>query len=270
MCSALSADDIITSTHRGHGHLIAKGARVHEMFAELMARATGLNRGRGGSMHAADFSLGIYGANGMVGAGAPIAVGSALAASLQQRDVVATAFFGDGALNQGVLLEAMNMAALWKLPVVFACENNGFAVTLRTEDAVAGDVLERAQGFGMPAEDVDGMDVEATYAAASRAVERARSGGGPTFINFRTYRFTGHNTGERYLGLTYRTDDEIDTWRLQDPIVRLRLQLDAGDWGRIDDEVDALIAEAIEFAANSPHPEPSTAMDYMYAAEAAR
>jgi TPP-dependent pyruvate/acetoin dehydrogenase alpha subunit len=270
MCAALGDRDVITSTHRGHGHLIAKGARVHEMFAELMARETGLNRGRGGSMHAADFSLGIYGANGMVGAGAPIAVGSVLAARLQQKDVVATAFFGDGALNQGVLLEAMNLASLWKLPVIFACENNGYAVTLRVEDAVAGDVLDRAQGFGIPAEDVDGMDVEACHAAAVRAVDRARSGGGPSFINFRTYRFVGHNTGERYLGLNYRTDDEVDQWVSKDPIVRLRMQLDESEWTAIDAEVERLIAEAIAFAHDSPRPDPSTAMDYMYAQPEAR
>ncbi len=270
MCAALGDRDVITSTHRGHGHLIAKGARVHEMFAELMARETGLNRGRGGSMHAADFSLGIYGANGMVGAGAPIAVGSVLAARLQQKDVVATAFFGDGALNQGVLLEAMNLASLWKLPVIFACENNGYAVTLRVEDAVAGDVLDRAQGFGIPAEDVDGMDVEACHAAAVRAVDRARSGGGPSFINFRTYRFVGHNTGERYLGLNYRTDDEVDQWVSKDPIVRLRMQLDESEWTAIDADVERLIAEAIAFAHDSPRPDPSTAMDYMYAQPEAR
>jgi pyruvate dehydrogenase E1 component alpha subunit len=270
MCAALGDRDVITSTHRGHGHLIAKGARVHEMFAELMARETGLNRGRGGSMHAADFSLGIYGANGMVGAGAPIAVGSVLAARLQQKDVVATAFFGDGALNQGVLLEAMNLASLWKLPVIFACENNGYAVTLRVEDAVAGDVLDRAQGFGIPAEDVDGMDVEACHAAAVRAVDRARRGGGPSFINFRTYRFVGHNTGERYLGLNYRTDDEVDQWVSKDPIVRLRMQLDESEWTAIDADVERLIAEAIAFAHDSPRPDPSTAMDYMYAQPEAR
>ncbi|CAN5604327.1 thiamine pyrophosphate-dependent dehydrogenase E1 component subunit alpha [soil metagenome] len=265
MCAALADSDVITSTHRGHGHLIAKGARVHEMFAELMARSTGLNKGRGGSMHAADFSLGIYGANGMVGAGAPIAVGSALAARMQGRDAVVTTFFGDGALNQGVLLEAMNLAALWKLPVIFACENNGYAVTLRVEDAVAGDVLERARGFGIPAEDVDGMDVEATHEAAVRAVERARTGGGPTFLNFHTYRFVGHNTGERYLGLNYRTDDEISGWQVKDPIERLRTQLDAAAWAEIDAQVETTIAEAIEFASTSPRPAPSSALHYMYA-----
>lgn len=265
MCAALEAGDVITSTHRGHGHLIAKGARVHEMFAELMARSTGLNKGRGGSMHAADFSLGIYGANGMVGAGAPIAVGSALAARLQGRDAVVTTFFGDGALNQGVLLEAMNLAALWKLPVIFACENNGYAVTLRVEDAVSGDILDRARGFGMPAEDVDGMDVEASYAAAERAVDRARSGGGPTFLNFRTYRFVGHNTGERYLGLDYRTDEEISGWRAHDPIERLRATLGEDSCAAMDAEVEVTIAEAIQFASDSPRPDPSTALDYMYA-----
>lgn len=265
MCAALDTSDVITSTHRGHGHLIAKGARVQEMFAELMARSTGLNKGRGGSMHAADFSLGIYGANGMVGAGAPIAVGSALAARLQERDVVVTTFFGDGALNQGVLLEAMNLAALWKLPVIFACENNGYAVTLRVEDAVAGDVLDRARGFGMPAEDVDGMDVEASFAAAVRAVARARAGDGPTFLNFRTYRFVGHNTGERYLGLNYRTADEISDWQTKDPIDRLRVQFTQAEWTAMDAEVEATIADAIEFASSSPRPEPSTALDYMYA-----
>ena len=179
VCAALRPDDVITSTHRGHGHVIAKGADVRRMMAELLGRVDGLNRGRGGSMHVADLAVGIYGANGIVAAGAPFAAGAAWAGRQDGTDVVAATFFGDGGANQGVLHETMNLAALWALPVIFVCENNGYAVTLSQERSTAGSLVERAAAYGMAAESVDGMDVEAVLAAATAAVDRARAGGGP-------------------------------------------------------------------------------------------
>lgn len=270
VCSVLRVDDRITSTHRGHGHLIAKGASLHRMFAELMARATGLNSGRGGSMHAADLSLGILGANGIVGAGAPIAAGAAWAIRQSGSDAVVVAFFGDGGLNQGVLLEAMNLASIWKLPVLFACENNGYAVSLRAEDAVGGDTLERARGFGIPAVRVDGMDVQAVANATAQAVSRARNGEGPSFIDFTTYRFVGHNTGEEFLGVKYRTAQEIDDWRAQDPLEQVGSELDPSLRAKIDADVAVAMKEAIEYASDSPLPAVETAMDFMYAESPSR
>ncbi len=264
VCSALTVDDRITSTHRGHGHLLAKGADLTGMFAELMARETGLNKGRGGSMHAADVSLGILGANGIVGAGAPIGAGSAWVSKQAGHSSVVVTFFGDGALNQGVLLETMNLATILNLPMVFVCENNGYAVSLRVTDAVGGDIQERANGFGMAAEEVDGMDVNAVYERSAAAIERARNGGGPTFINAITYRFVGHNTGEQYLGLDYRTDDEIESWRPRDPLTLAAAQLDQGTVDRIDGEVEQAIADSIEVALSAPHPDAATASHFMY------
>lgn len=265
VCSALRLDDVITSTHRGHGHLIAKGASIDRMIAELMGRETGLNRGRGGSMHAADVSLGILGANGIVGAGAPIAAGAAWAARVGGTDRVAVAFFGDGGVNQGVVAETMNIASIWKLPMIFACENNGFAVTLRTEDATAGSIVERAQAYGMAAETVDGMDVDAVLEAAGRAVARARTGDGPTFLEFLTYRFVGHNTGEKYLGLSYRTDEEIDGWKLKDPLDLCAERLPGGRRSEIDAEVTTALEAAVEFGRGSDIPDPADALSYNYA-----
>lgn len=265
VCAQLSAVDVITSTHRGHGHLIAKGASVDAMMAELMGRETGLNKGRGGSMHAADLSLGILGANGIVAAGAPIAAGAAWAARASGSGGVAVTFFGDGGVNQGVLAETMNMASIWKLPMVFACENNGFAVTLRADTAVAGSMVARAQAYDMPAETVDGMDVDAVSRATSAAVARARAGAGPTFLEFGTYRFVGHNTGEKYLGLTYRTDDEISQWRIRDPLDRTGAQLAEGRRSAIDEEVAQALEDAVAFARASAPPDPSNALAYNYA-----
>lgn len=265
VCAQLSAVDVITSTHRGHGHLIAKGASVDAMMAELLGRETGLNKGRGGSMHAADLSLGILGANGIVAAGAPIAAGAAWAARASGSGGVAVTFFGDGGVNQGVLAETMNMASIWKLPMIFACENNGFAVTLRADTAVAGSMVARAQAYDMPAETVDGMDVDAVSRATSAAVARARAGAGPTFLEFGTYRFVGHNTGEKYLGLTYRTDDEISQWRIRDPLDRTGAQLAEGRRSAIDEEVAQALEDAVAFARASAPPDPSNALAYNYA-----
>ncbi|WP_035795321.1 thiamine pyrophosphate-dependent dehydrogenase E1 component subunit alpha [Kitasatospora mediocidica] len=263
VCAALRPDDQLTSTHRGHGHVLAKGADPRRMLAELAGRESGLNRGRGGSMHAADLSLGVLGANGIVGAGAPIAAGAAWAALRQGLDRVVVTFFGDGALNQGVLLEAMNLAALWRLPVLFVCENNGYATTLSVQAGVAGSALARAAAFGIPAEAVDGMDVEAVRLATERAVERARSGAGPSFLECRTYRFEGHHTMERRVRLNYRSAEEIDSWRRRDPLERC--DPGAGQRAVIDREVGELMAEAVEFALNGAHPDPAGALDHLYA-----
>jgi pyruvate dehydrogenase E1 component alpha subunit len=265
VCAGLDPDDVITSTHRGHGHVLAKGADPSRMMAELFARSTGLNKGRGGSMHVADVGLGIYGANGIVGAGAPIALGAALASQYQETHRVAVSFFGDGGVNQGVVLESMNLAALWKLPVIFLCENNGYAVTLAADDAIAGTITGRAEAFNMPGITVDGMDVEAVAQAARSAIERARSGNGPTFLECRTYRYQGHNTGEHLLRLSYRTEAEIEQWRQRDPIIQSGRRLSSADREQIEGEVTATIERAVEFARSSPRPEPSEALDYMYA-----
>ncbi|MEW6227317.1 MAG: thiamine pyrophosphate-dependent dehydrogenase E1 component subunit alpha [Bacillota bacterium] len=274
VCSALCETDVITSTHRGHGHIIAKGGDVRRMMAELMGRTTGYNKGRGGSMHIADLSLGIYGANGIVGAGTPIAVGAAWACRAKGAGDVAVAFFGDGAMNQGVVHEAMNLAAIWKLPVVFVLENNLYAASTPIGYAsVLPDLARRAEAYGFPGEIVDGMDVEAVYSAASRAVARARRGGGPTLLECKTYRYVGHFTAERALNLSYRTEDEVAAWRARDPIegwaekLRDRGVWDDQDRAAVDESVEAQLREAVEFARSSPWPGPADALLYVYATE---
>lgn len=265
VCDRLGPADTITSTHRGHGHLIARGADLGRMMAELLGKEAGLNRGRGGSMHAADLSLGILGANGIVAAGVPIGAGSAWAAKVSGSGGVAVCFFGDGGVNQGVLAESMNLAAIWSLPVVFACENNGYAVTLKADTAIAGSVVDRALAYGMAAEQVDGMDVTAVSEAAGRAVDRARQGAGPSFLELVTYRFVGHNTGEKYLGLHYREDEEIAGWRLRDPLDAAGAALGPGRRAQVDEEVVRELEEAVAFARSSPPPDPADALAYNYA-----
>lgn len=269
VCAALRPDDVITSTHRGHGHILAKGGDPRRMMAELMGKASGYNRGRGGSMHIADLSLGIYGANGIVGAGTPIACGAALAGKLARSDRVAVSFFGDGGMNQGVVHEALNLAAIWRLPVVFVCENNGYAISASiSQMAVVERLADRAAAYGMPGTSVDGMDVLAVHAAASEAVERARTGAGPTLLECRTYRFVGHFTAEKARGIKYRSDEEIALWRERDPLVTypawLRQQ-GIGDPARVEAEVEAVLDEAVAFARQSPFPEAEEALDGMYA-----
>jgi TPP-dependent pyruvate/acetoin dehydrogenase alpha subunit len=264
-CAALRGDDVITSTHRGHGHVLAKGADPGRLLAELAGRATGLNRGRGGSMHAADVSLGILGANGIVGAGAPIAVGAAWAARQAGSDRVAMSFFGEGAVNQGVLLESLNLAALHRAAVVFVCENNGYAVTLPVRSGTAGEVTARATAFGIPSATVDGMDPEAVFAAAVDAVDRARAGNGPVFLEFLTYRFDAHHTRDHRLRLRYRSDEEVARWRARDPLVIQGQRLAAADRERIDREVESAIVEAVAFARSSPAPDVAGALDFLYA-----
>lgn len=271
VCAALTDADILTSTHRGHGHLLARGADVNRMMAELLGRSTGLNRGRGGSMHVADFSLGVYGANGIVAAGAPIAVGAAWALRALGKPGVAVTFFGDGGINQGVLAEAMNMASIWNLPVLFLCENNQYAVTARITDMSKVPVAQRAASFGFPVVSVDGMDPQEVFDAASQAISSARDGAGPHFLECRTYRFVGHQTAEATLNLTYRTDEEIATMRERDPVlVWPALMIEKGLMSdqqkqEVDDEIERTLEGAIDYARRSPEPLAETAFDYAYA-----
>jgi len=272
-CFALEPADVITSTHRGHGHVIAKGGDVGRMMAELMGRENGMNRGRGGSMHIADVTLGVYGANGIVAAGAPIAAGAAWAAKYRDTGAVALTYFGDGGANQGVLFETLNLAALWRIPLVFVCENNGYAATVPVATATAvASIAERAAAFGMPAEAVDGMDVRAVLRASQAAVARARDGEGPTFLECHTYRFVGHHTAETMQNLGYRTDEEVASWRLRDPLDReIAALLQAGeashsDIDSADAETEQLLEAAIELARSSPRPDSDTACDFMYRA----
>lgn len=265
VCGALRSDDIITSTHRGHGHVLAKGADPIRMLAELAGRETGLNRGRGGSMHAADVSVGIYGANAIVGAAAAIATGAAWWQRRAGNDRVAVTFFGDGAVNQGVLLEALNLASLWQAPVLFICENNGFATTMRVSESTAGSITGRAEAFGIPAETVDGMDPEVVLAAASAAVSRARAGGGPTFLECLTYRFDAHHTWEHVARPRYRTADEVAAGTVRDPVEIQAARVPEPVRSEIDAEIEALLDEAERFTADSPEPDPAGALDYLYA-----
>lgn len=265
VCAALRDDDIITSTHRGHGHVLAKGADPARMLAELAGRSTGLNRGRGGSMHAADFGLGIFGANAIVGANGPITVGAAWAARRAGSDGVAVSFFGDGAVSQGVLLESMNLAALWRVPVLFVCENNGYATTLTVEDAVSGTITGRANAFGLPAVTVDGQDPRLVLEAAEEAVARARNGEGPTLIECVTYRFDAHHTWEHKARVRYRDPEEVERARTRDPVEIQGTRLSTEDRERIDQEIEALLDSAVSFALDSPHPDPADALNFLYA-----
>ncbi len=267
----LSNQDQITSTHRGHGHLIAKGGAFDRMFAELFGRATGYCKGKGGSMHISNMELGMLGANGIVGGGPPIAMGAGFSNKFRKTDNVAVCFFGDGASNEGSFHEAANMAALYKLPVLFVCENNGYGeYTPQANHQAIVDVADRAQGYGMPGVIVDGMDVIAVYEAAGEAIARARAGEGPTLLECKTYRYYDH-VGVRGMGLTYRTDEEVEEWQKKDPIdqfeTRLAEQgiLSAEAAQAVHDEVLAEIDKAIKFAEDSPYPEPEAVLEDVYA-----
>jgi len=217
VCMALGITDQITSTHRGHGHCVAKGADLTSMIAELLGKENGYCHGRGGSMHIADVATGNLGANGIVGGGIPIAIGAALASKMMKKGTVAVSFFGDGAMNEGAFHEAANLAAIWKLPVVLVCENNGYGMSSSTHVAFAIKTLaERGLGYGIPGITVDGNDVAAVYAATQSAVDRARAGDGPTIIECVTYRWKGHSRSDKNL---YRTKEEIDEWKKKDPIL---------------------------------------------------
>ena len=272
MCSVLKTTDRITSTHRGHGHLIAKGADVRLMMAELFGRRDGYCKGKGGSMHIVDYRLGILGANGIVGGGIPLATGAGLADAVLGRAHVTVCFFGDGASNQGVLLEALNLSAIWNLPVVYVCENNHYTEWMRTEDITAGSIADRAGPFKVPGLAVDGNDVLAVRAAAGAAVDRARGGGGPTLIEAQTYRRLAHNEGEEVFSGEYRPAAEIEAWNQRDPLARFREQLESA--GVAPDALDQIEAaereqvdEAAEFGRSSPLPDVSEALDDLYASE---
>ena len=266
----LANTDQITSTHRGHGHLIAKGGDFDRMFAELYGKVTGYCKGKGGSMHICDMELGMLGANGIVGGGPPIAVGAAFTNRFKDNGAVAVTFFGDGASNEGSVHEAANMAGLYKLPIVMVCENNGYGeYTAQKNHQAIVDVADRAAGYGMPGVVVDGMDAVAVYEAAGEAIERARSGGGPTLLECKTYRYYDH-VGRRGMGLNYRTDEEVEEWMKRDPIdlfeARLSEQdiMSADDLAGVHQTVKDEIEAAVKFADESPMPDPSTLLDDVY------
>lgn len=253
----LRTDDTITSTHRGHGHCIAKGVDMTAMMAENMGRSGGVCAGMGGSMHVADVSLGILGANGIVGGGVGIATGAAFSAATLGLDRVSICFVGDGSMNQGVVYETMNIASLWRLPLIYVCEYNGFTEYTRTEDLVAGDLGARAEAFGVRAYDVDGMDVVAVRATAEEAIARARAGEGPSMILARTHRYYGHHVAE--FDSAYRREGELEHWKAQDPITRLIAVLaergvSAEDMASIAKEVDVELDKVVEDALESPPP----------------
>ncbi|MEV0330337.1 thiamine pyrophosphate-dependent dehydrogenase E1 component subunit alpha [Micromonospora echinospora] len=265
VCGALRADDIVAGTHRGHGHVLAKGADPARMLAELCGRENGLNRGRGGSMHAADFGVGVYGANAIVGASGAIVTGAVWALRRRGGDQVGVSFFGDGAVNEGMLLEAFNLAALWRVPVLFVCENNGYATTMPVDGAVAGTITGRAEAFGIRASVVDGQDPEAVRDVTAAAVARARAGGGPELVEARTYRFDAHHTFEHAVRLDYRDAGEVARGRSRDPVAIQGDRLAADVRDRVDAEVEALLAGAVEFALAGPEPDPAGALDHLYA-----
>jgi len=267
-CLALRVDDYMVGTHRSHGHPIAKGANLKGLMAELFAKKTGVCQGKGGSMHLSDFSVGSLGETSIVGSGLPVATGAALGSKLAGKDNVALCFFGDGASNEGTFHESLNLAAVWKLPVIFFCENNGYGATTAVAEAMAiENVADRAVAYGMPGRIVDGQDVRVVYQAVQEAVERARSGGGPTLIEAKTYRYTDHAVN---MGRVLRDrGEEIDLWRKRDPIALFeRVLLDEGETEDViralHAEVEAEVEAAIEFAKSSPYPEPEEAFDHTY------
>jgi acetoin:2,6-dichlorophenolindophenol oxidoreductase subunit alpha len=269
VCARLNADDYVASTHRGHGHCIAKGVDVARMMAELYGRETGTNRGRGGSMHIADTSVGMLGATGVVGAGTPMALGAAMSARLRGTQQVAVAFFGDGAMGQGVIYECLNMASIWKLPMLFVCENNGYAQSTPVEYSQGTrELARRAEPFNVPTAVVDGQDVFAVYAEAGRAVERARAGQGPSFIECKTYRYYGHFFGDD--PLRYRTAEEEAGFRARDCLVRFErdvLEMGAMEQAQLEavqQEVRTAVDGAVRFAETSPRPDPSQVAAYVY------
>jgi pyruvate dehydrogenase E1 component alpha subunit len=259
LCAWLSDADYVTSTHRGHGHCIAKGAKVDRMFAEFLGRETGYCRGRGGSMHIADPATGNLGANGIVGGGIPIAVGAALSAKKRKTGAVVVSFFGDGANNEGAFHESLNIASVWKLPVIFVCENNGYGMSVSTKRSTAvARVADRAAAYAMPGVTVDGNDFAAVAQASLEATTRARKGEGPSLIECVTYRTRGHSRSDRN---RYRTAEEIEAWKARDPIPAFERELEAlgvfsrADIEQIRAEVDQEIKQALAFAEASPLPD---------------
>ncbi|MBE12953.1 MAG: pyruvate dehydrogenase (acetyl-transferring) E1 component subunit alpha [Chloroflexi bacterium] len=272
-CTALRDDDYITGNHRSHGHPISKGGDVRRAMAELLGKATGYCKGKGGSMHLADFDIGILGESGILASALPVAVGAALGSKMQNNDRVVVSFFGDGASNQGACHEAMNLASVWKLPVIFLCENNQYAVTTSYRDTVAVEnIADRAVAYDMPGVLVDGQDVMAVYEATVQAVQRARDGGGPTLLEARTYRYEDHSEGlNRILREPYRTEEEVARWKERDPIklhsawlieqeVATQEEIEA-----VRNDVRQAIEDALEFARQSPYPEPEDLFTDLFA-----
>lgn len=268
-CATLNEDDYITSTHRGHGHIIAKGGEMKCMMAELLGRATGYNKGKGGSMHIAAPELGILGADGIVGGGIPIATGAGMSSRLLKTARVVVCFFGDGASNQGTFHESINIASAFSLPVIYVCENNLYGVGTRQRDVrKVGDIVDRAVGYAIPGVAVDGNDVIAVYQVMREAVERARSGGGPTLVECKTYRWRSHFEGEPD---TYRDPQEVAKWKAKEPIGRFVKRLNEegiltqGEAQAIEERVASEAEEAVRFAHESPYPELGEALTDVYA-----
>jgi TPP-dependent pyruvate/acetoin dehydrogenase alpha subunit len=269
VCAALRETDMLGITHRGHGYCIAKGVDVKRMMAEFFAKRNGICKGKGGSIHLADFSVGMLGANGIVGGGIPHAVGAALAFKMRKTDQVAAVSFGDGASNQGTFHESINLAAIWSLPVVFVCENNQYAESTPTSAVMlVKNVADRAVAYGIPGVVVDGMDVLAVLEAMQQAVERARRGLGPTLLELKTYRFEGHEIGDPWD--TYRGKDEVENWKKKDPITNLRQKLmndglaTREEIEKLEKDAVELIDSAVDFAKQSPSPEPKEAFEDVF------
>ncbi len=271
VCEALRRDDYITSTHRGHGHCLAKGASIDRMFAELLGKEAGYCRGKGGSMHIADQETGNLGANAIVGGSTALATGAAMSSKMHGTDQVTVCFFGDGALGQGVLYEAMNMASLWELPVIYVCENNLYNEYTHFSETTAGEMSARPKAFGIHTEEVDGQDVRAVYAAAQRLVDRARRGDGPAFLLCNTYRFYGHHVGDIQRSY-YRSREEEQQWMTQrDPLNQLGTWLveqhlaDIETLEQIEQRVRSEVTAGVEFALAAPYPEPGEVGQDVYA-----
>ena len=267
--SAIREGDVITGTHRGHGHAIAFGLDIDRMAAELLGKVSGYCRGKGGSMHIADVKAGMLGANGIVGGSMGVACGAAWAFKRGKESRVVVCFFGDGAVQEGIFHETLNIAAIWKLPVVFVCENNQYAMSLSVKRGFATErISDRAAGYGMPGKTVDGMELDEVHEAAFEAIERARSGEGPSLLEAVTYRYLGHSKSDANL---YRTRDEISKWRKRDPILRFAAKLEEagtlekGEWREMEQWTNERIEQAFERAAREPEPEPESALEDVYA-----
>jgi pyruvate dehydrogenase E1 component alpha subunit len=271
VCEALRIDDYLTSTHRGHGHCLAKGAAIDRMFAELLGKSAGYCRGKGGSMHIADPETGNLGANAIVGAGAGLATGAGLSIKMRNTNQVAVAFFGEGAMGQGLIYEVMNMAALWKLPVLYVCENNRYSEYTPFREVMAGELRDRPAAFGIQVEQVDGQDVQAVYSVAIRLIERTRNGDGPSFLICDTYRYSGHHVGDIDRAY-YRPKVEEEHWKFErDPIkicaawLSSEYQVPGIIFNEIESQVSDEIGEGLEFALNAPFPDTSEVEQNVFA-----
>jgi pyruvate dehydrogenase E1 component alpha subunit len=267
-CSAIETTDYVISTHRGHGHCVAKGGNLNEMMAELLGRETGYCKGRGGSMHLAAVNIGLLSCSGIVGGGIPMSAGAAFSSQYRGTKQVTLSFFGDGASNQGSFHETLNLAAVWKLPVVFICENNLFGITVPVSKSTSvKDIADRAAAYGIPGHIADGMDVLNVHEAVRKAVDRARNGYGPSLVECKTYRFKGHWVDDP---VVYRTEKEVAEWRKKDPILTFRKKLLAedefseADLDNLKKQAEKEIAAAVDFAQNSPFPAAGDVTQYVY------